>query len=76
MTSPAAIVPTKRERAIEFCEMTREQRARTDRSTRHVVQAALAAGLTPTEIARHTGLTIEQVTACQEGDYDIGARQG
>lgn len=74
MSERLAPAGSRRETAIEFCHLTREQRARTDRSTRHVVQAALAAGLTPTEIARHTGLAIEQVTAYQEGEHDIGAR--
>ena len=67
---------SKRERAIEFCEMTREQRTRTERSTQAIVLAALAAGLTPLEVAKHAGLTIQQVITYQEGEHNIGTRQG
>lgn len=76
MNEHPAPADSRRETAIEFCHLTREQRARTDRSTRHVVQAALAAGLTPDEVVEHAGLTIEQLTAYQEGERDIGSRQG
>lgn len=65
---------SKRERAIEFCEMTREQRERTERSTQSIVRAALAAGLTPLEVAEHAGLTIQQVSTYQEGEHSIGKR--
>lgn len=74
MTSPETCANTKRERAIEFCEMTREQRKRTDRSTRAIVTAALAAGLAQIEVAEHAGLTVEQVVTYQGGEQNIGSR--
>lgn len=76
MTNPVVHRRTKRDWAIEFCEMTREQRERTDRSTEVTVRAALAAGLTPLEAAEHAGLTIQQVATYQEGEHSIGTRQG
>lgn len=70
MSERLAHAGSRRETAIEFCHLTREQRARTDRSTRHVVQAALAAGLTPAEVASHTGMSVEEVRRCNAGNEE------
>ncbi|QIK62323.1 hypothetical protein G7068_03210 [Leucobacter viscericola] len=59
-------IERKRAFAVEFCEMTREKRARLERSTRHIVQASLKAGLSVEEVADHTGLTPEEVEAHRE----------
>lgn len=54
-------IERKRVIAREFCEITREKRARLERGTRHIVQASLRAGLTVADVAAHTGLTPEEV---------------
>lgn len=54
-------IERKRVIAVEFCEITREKRARLERGTRHIIQASLRAGLTVKEVAAHTGLTEEDV---------------
>ncbi|QAB17508.1 hypothetical protein Leucomu_05845 [Leucobacter muris] len=54
-------IERKRVRAVESCEITREKRARLERSTRHIVLASLRAGMSVEEVADHTGLTPEEV---------------
>lgn len=60
-------IERKRVLAVEFCEITREKRARLDRGTRHIVQASLRAGLSVAEVSDHTGLTVEEIEAYREG---------
>lgn len=59
-------IERKRVLAVEFCEITREKRARLERGTRHIVQASLRAGLSVEEVAAHTGLTPEEVQQYRE----------
>ena len=61
-------IERKRVLAVEFCEITREKRARLDRGTRHIINASLRAGLSVEEIADHTGLSPEEVENYREED--------